>query len=624
MNEFGFIIRTLRIVGPGKVAAEVSFQAGLNVISGASDTGKSYIAECLDYMLGGQTPPEEIPQAAGYTTVLLEIEPRVGQRFVLTRALRGGGGYLLYETPLAEWQAAAPSRPLKATHSASKTDNISRLLLALSNLDGDKIIEKPTAGKTRMVRFRDVVEFTLVKEDRIIAKRSPILPSVQHPDEYKCRSLFNLFITGRNYNAVQPIVDQTAPRAGWAAKSALLDQLIQVAEQEVAGQPMSESEAQAIIEANPVDSALAVAVRDTTAEIQRLESAKREAWDVQVRHRSRNVTIVQLLDRFELLMKHYQSDLERLTFISEGEYLLAQLGDAHCPLCGHVVDEHTQEQWAQDARIQSDIQTSTRSEAAKIRKHMADLSETLGALRNEQTVREEAIATLGETIRQADHQIRQELQPKLQRSYEEMLRWSEAKQLLALRAMSRQRVAKLSELKSALGEQPEQQAADTAEQMLSADAAPLRQFFDALETLLRQWRFPTVGTVELGEKSDLVVNGQARKGHGKGHRAVMHAAFTIALMRFAKEHTKKHPTVVIVDSPLTCFKQNDRYSVENDVKVGFYEHLKSAPKDEQIIVIENDRPPQSVLPGLFHTHFSGPDGPDRPGFYPVPSDALAT
>jgi hypothetical protein len=215
------------------------------------------------------------------------------------------------------------------------------------------------------------------------------------------------------------------------------------------------------------------------------------------------------------------------------------------------------------------------------------------------------------------------LGPPVLVSWDELIRWGDAKQSLALRDMSRRRVADLTELRNALGEQPERGATETTERMLAADPASLRSFFDSLEALLRQWRFPTVGKVELGENTDIVVGGQPRRGHGKGHRAVMHTAFTIALMRFAKDQAKKHPTLVVVDSPLTCLKQNDRYTVEDDVKLGFYETLKAALPDEQIIVIENDRPPESVLQGLYHIHFSGPDGPDRPGFYPVPSDAPA-
>jgi DNA repair ATPase RecN len=53
-----FWISRVRAVGKKVPPAEVSFGANLNVISGASDTGKSYILQCINYMLGVGKSPE--------------------------------------------------------------------------------------------------------------------------------------------------------------------------------------------------------------------------------------------------------------------------------------------------------------------------------------------------------------------------------------------------------------------------------------------------------------------------------------------------------------------------------------------------------------------------------------
>ncbi|WP_028223506.1 AAA family ATPase [Paraburkholderia oxyphila] len=48
----GFRLRFLGFFGP----ATVAFGAGLNGIYGASNTGKSFIVEAIDFMLGGKPP----------------------------------------------------------------------------------------------------------------------------------------------------------------------------------------------------------------------------------------------------------------------------------------------------------------------------------------------------------------------------------------------------------------------------------------------------------------------------------------------------------------------------------------------------------------------------------------
>ena len=53
MNAAGFRLTHLTLKGPGAPNAEVQFDSGLNVIVGASNTGKTYVAQCVDFMFGG-------------------------------------------------------------------------------------------------------------------------------------------------------------------------------------------------------------------------------------------------------------------------------------------------------------------------------------------------------------------------------------------------------------------------------------------------------------------------------------------------------------------------------------------------------------------------------------------
>ncbi len=57
-------LRFLQISGPDVSPATVDFQAGLNVINGPSNTGKSYILRMIDYMLGARDAPEPILEQA--------------------------------------------------------------------------------------------------------------------------------------------------------------------------------------------------------------------------------------------------------------------------------------------------------------------------------------------------------------------------------------------------------------------------------------------------------------------------------------------------------------------------------------------------------------------------------
>src|SRR5688572_27537690 len=64
-------LRKLAITDGVLPDATVNFETGFNLIVGASDTGKTFIFDAIDFMLGARDPLRRIPEAAGYESVWL-------------------------------------------------------------------------------------------------------------------------------------------------------------------------------------------------------------------------------------------------------------------------------------------------------------------------------------------------------------------------------------------------------------------------------------------------------------------------------------------------------------------------------------------------------------------------
>ena len=47
--------------------AYVDFYKGANILAGESDTGKSYLVSCLDYILGAEKLKKKLKEATDYT-----------------------------------------------------------------------------------------------------------------------------------------------------------------------------------------------------------------------------------------------------------------------------------------------------------------------------------------------------------------------------------------------------------------------------------------------------------------------------------------------------------------------------------------------------------------------------
>src|SRR5258708_2660048 len=85
-----FRLKRLRLLSPVEPAAAVPFGPGLNVVTGASNTGKSFMVELIQYALGKQEMTKRIVEAESYDRVRLTIESDDGKVHSILRALVGG------------------------------------------------------------------------------------------------------------------------------------------------------------------------------------------------------------------------------------------------------------------------------------------------------------------------------------------------------------------------------------------------------------------------------------------------------------------------------------------------------------------------------------------------------
>jgi len=185
-------LKRLTLTGPDVADAEVIFDLGLNVVVGASNTGKTYIVECLDYMLGAGDRPKDIPEARSYDRCFLEVISESEESLILERSLRDQKHVKLYRGDTEEI--------LRATHSPGKENSLSYLLLSLHGLAKKKILTHKY-GKTRELSFRDIARLVLVDETAIIAARSPVF-SGQKQKATPEKAVFRLILTGVDDSSV--------------------------------------------------------------------------------------------------------------------------------------------------------------------------------------------------------------------------------------------------------------------------------------------------------------------------------------------------------------------------------------------------------------------------------------
>lgn len=113
------ILTRLVLSGNKKRNAVLEFQKGLNVISGDSDTGKTFAFQCLDYIFGAQKELKDITEAEGYSLISLEFTID-GKSYRLERLIGDNKINVIHQGEI---------RKLSCKHDPTNNNNLSRYLL---------------------------------------------------------------------------------------------------------------------------------------------------------------------------------------------------------------------------------------------------------------------------------------------------------------------------------------------------------------------------------------------------------------------------------------------------------------------------------------------------------------
>ena len=614
----GFQLRALEMTGLGVPPARITFGSGLNVVSGASDTGKSFLFHAIDYMFGASSL-DLIPEARSYGTVQLEIQSDEG-RFFLRRGLNGGGFELRNLT-----SPESPTTLLGERLVAGDPENISSFLLRLAGFQ-DKKVRKNVENELQNLSFRNLARLVMVDEEQIIKKTSPVHggEAVQKTAE---SNTFKLMLTGHDDSAIVRQKKQAVAKAELEGQLNLLDRLIEDYREELGENAPSLEDLRDQLERLEASiSAVEVTWRQRSDILNAQLEVRRTLVEAQRGDRTRAEEVSGLLARFELLDSHYMSDIARLDALYEAGSLFPPLSVEVCPLCGAPQGFHTHEHQDVSTVDVQRVRESCAAEKAKIELLRRELAAAVEVLVTESLGLRTSIQSRIALWKNVNAEIDGVLQVSVSEAERDYNKFSDLRygvrdhvatheriaNLIARRTRAQNELSSIKPVKRAVAELP---------------AGIISDFTALFSQILTAWRFPVAGTVSFDTQSeDLFIGVRRRREQGKGSRALTHAAFTIALMKFCASSKLPHPGLVILDSPLITYRDRDDGDTELSQEVRlrlkdeFYRDLVTRSQDQQIIIFENEEPSpeaQSII--TFH-HFTGDPSIERCGFFPQAVD----
>jgi hypothetical protein len=592
-------LEKIEFLGPEKQRT-IEFHEGVNVVCGASETGKSFLAEAIDFMLGGSTL-REITERMTYASANLGFNFGPDERWVIKRGL-AGGNFDLFQ--LADGLEGTPS-VLKHQHAHGRTDNISGFLLDHIGLLNRRILKSKAKATTLSLGFRNLARLIIVQEGEIQDRQSPFLTG-QYTTKTSELATVKLLLTGVDDSSIVASLVESPDNA---RQLALIEKIVSDLSSEISD--MGHEKPELVDQLEKLDANLAeqrASLDSVQSQMDQKIGRRKELFDECAGFQRRKNEIAELMARFDLLSRHYAVDRERLLAIQESGSMFSHIEQAPCPLCGaspdtqHIADEC-------DGDVEAIVKAAS-AEITKIEKLLVELGQTVADLRQEAAGIDTSWTEKHALFEAADAEIRANISPLVVEARASFTEVIEKRTEVQSAIDMFDRLEKLQGRKQLLIDDDNADSPDTQTIESGLPDAAAHALSMTIERILRAWHFPGDCRVHFDkEKSDFVIDGKPRGSRGKGLRAITHAAVNLGLMEYCRERSLPHPGFVVMDSPLLAYfepeGEDDAELQGTDLKEKFYEYLiQQHSRDSQVIVIENLHPPEKFGYQLHLTVFT--------------------
>lgn len=602
-----FYIEKLVVTGSGKKPSTVEFSDGLNFIVGPSNTGKSLVADSIDYLFGFEPSKNEI----------FRFDPSFGYD-LFTLHTRTPNGTVIFQRKYGETKISVSGTDPNYEHREYSTNstakyNISSVWLQMMGIDEPHKILQSQAGKTQQLTWRTFLHMFFIKQDNVTRLTSVLYNPKVAPNmtstPSKAAALF--LMSGKDAREYDVNEDKKIRKAKKAA-------VIEYIKGTVGRYAKRESELLAARDDFEKSSSLQLGrgVEDLNVEVDTLNSeidslqgqinANIEQNRAMMREiytgNSRLAECETIADRFTVLRGQYQSDIERLTFVIDGNVSQAALPKRErCPFCDSEI------------QVKEDISyiDAARGELKHIRVHLTELEKAERDLSKEKHDIEAKVGRLEALKRRIDEEVSTNLTPQLTALKEKLRLFRYIVEInKELDVIQSEERSFNSELFDKENEEEPTEVKHDINQFF--DYEMVQAFQDKLIAILQACHYQGAGSARLNmDTFDLEVGGRAKAiSNGGGYCGFLNTVVALALIEFLEEQGAYSPGLFIVDSPMTQLSESEYMEKQDTLISGLVDYLigifsgdaESAPTSaEQIIIIEHkDRLPTQI-DGLLQT-----------------------
>lgn len=553
--------------------ASLDLMPGLNIIHGPSNTGKSLIVDCVDFMYGG-SPDKLIENPIKFknVTLILDVD---GMPLTLSRDINSND--ILVSGNIEDIE--------NGTYKASRSKkSIYQFWLRLMGITDDVYIVGKTDMSPQQLGVRTFIHTFLIKETRMSASNTVLKSGEGYSNNIPIPTIMSLIylLAGITYTQGEKIKPEKIRDAENEAIKRFVDRSLssigrqKIEEMNIPEGEISPEELQCKIE--EVKRSIAEAEHTIDALTQESRSIASDVIQI-----DQQITEAKVLrNRYKSLMTQYESDIKRLTFIAEGDLHMGLLPKLdHCPFCNGELSKEKEESCIEAAA----------AEVSKIELQIKDLlsagehlDEEIEELLKKKQEKENARKDL-------QKQIYVVLEPKLSELNSNLNGFRVA--------LGKQKVAEIFDKVADSIYVEMEEALDNDETLNINVKGKIKEqlegyYNDILPSILKEAGYEDfVKAVFDVETCDIKVNGVPKGVQGQGYSAYLNAVMAIALQEIMNQANLYKTNLLVMDSPILSLaekrKPGEKMASEG-MRAGLFKYMDEHTVGYQIIVVENDIP----------------------------------
>lgn len=561
-----YYIKQLSVFTKNHIKSEINLKYGLNIIHGESNTGKSLIVDCINYMYGAKDHRFDHKLNIEKIQMIISVN---GKEIELTRYIDS-----------KKIEVLSNYTPIKSnTYPIQKSGSI---WLNLMGINEEVSIVKASNGSGQSLTFRTFCRLFLIDEVRVISTNSLLSSKVPSNSEIDIPTLSALIFlaTGNNFSANKNLKNKKTRNERTDAVQTFVDRSIDRLKTK------NTDELSNIYQYTPKE--LELMISSTIADIASTEGILEEN-NKKCNELSNLILNVEneiyenklIFNRNSSLASQYSSDIERLIFIAEGDFHSKdfQILD-RCPFCNGIL---TKEQ--HESCIKAAI-----DELENIQSQIKDLESLQESIKLDLEELSEKKKQLIEERKKIEITINRTLLPKIEnlnnllRDYTLTLNRYKAKEMI-----DNFTDILINELNITKYEESETAKIDIKQKFNDTFANKLNT---EVEKLLKACNYQNYLSSRFDRKDfDIIVNNHIKKSQGKGFRAYLNTIMSIAIRNCLQEYNLYVPEVLVIDSPILSLKEkDDKEQISETMKVGLFNYLLEHQSNGQVIIIENEIP----------------------------------